>query len=512
MTATDAQVRIALRERQRGKTQQQAAAKANLLSRKTVAKYEKLGRLPSEMKRPRAYRTRPDPFEEDWPLVESKLKEAPTLQAKPLFEWLCEQRPGKYTSKQLRTFQRRVRGWKAHNTEQLLSLPQVRRPGTMMQVDGTWMTALRITVQGQPFRHLLMHTVLPYSNWEHGRIAQSESLVALEVAISGAIEDLGHVPPVVQTDPSSAATHRLKSQSRKETSGDEGPEDSQDATKGRAFNESYVAFLDLLGIQPASTHVSSPDENGDVEASHNALKSALEQRLLLRGSRDFDTVEAVEEFYWVAMRHRNVPRLPLLEEELAVMHPLEKTLPLPVREIRVRVSKAGTVRVLKRTYSLPSGLKGHTVKAIATDWYVEFWHGNRCIRRVARRPGETAPCIDYRDVIWTLLRKPGGFRNYRYLEALFPRRVFAETWEVLKRRLSPRRADLTYLRILHLAATTLEEDVAAALELLLRSAQPFDEQAVEELVKPPRPEVPVIEREAVDLGAYDGLLTVAAAQ
>jgi len=47
MTATDAQVRIAMCTRKQGKNQEQAAAKANLRSRKTVGKYEKLGLLPS---------------------------------------------------------------------------------------------------------------------------------------------------------------------------------------------------------------------------------------------------------------------------------------------------------------------------------------------------------------------------------------------------------------------------------------------------------------------------------
>jgi hypothetical protein len=43
MAATETQVRILMRERQLGKTQEQAAAKANLRSRKTVARYEQLG-------------------------------------------------------------------------------------------------------------------------------------------------------------------------------------------------------------------------------------------------------------------------------------------------------------------------------------------------------------------------------------------------------------------------------------------------------------------------------------
>jgi len=59
MTATDAQVGVIMRERSRGKTQQQAAVKANLRSRKTVAKYEQAGVLPSGLKQPRTYRTRP---------------------------------------------------------------------------------------------------------------------------------------------------------------------------------------------------------------------------------------------------------------------------------------------------------------------------------------------------------------------------------------------------------------------------------------------------------------------
>ena len=42
MTATDSQVRIAMRERKdRVKVRRQAAAKANLGTRKTVSKYEK---------------------------------------------------------------------------------------------------------------------------------------------------------------------------------------------------------------------------------------------------------------------------------------------------------------------------------------------------------------------------------------------------------------------------------------------------------------------------------------
>ena len=179
MTATDAQVRIAMSERKKGRTLGQAAAKANLRDRETVSKYEKLGKLPSELKRRRTYRTRPDPFAEDWQSVQRMLEFAPTLEAKALFVWLCHEHPGRYGEGQLRTFQRRVGIWRALEMPKMVTLEQERVPGEMMQTDGTSMKKLNVTIQRAEFDHLLIHCVLPYSNWEWGTVAQSESLLAL---------------------------------------------------------------------------------------------------------------------------------------------------------------------------------------------------------------------------------------------------------------------------------------------------------------------------------------------
>jgi len=198
-----------MRERQKGRTQEQAAASANLRSRKTVGKYEKLGRLPSELKQARCHRTRADPFAEDWPTVEKMLEQAPGLEGKALFEWLCEQHPGRYRPGQLRTLQRRVATWRALDQKQVAILQQVHRPGEVMQTDGTWLTELSVTIQGQPFKHILIHSMLPYSNWEWGRIARSESLAALHLGLRSALIRLDHVPEYHQTDNSSAATYPM---------------------------------------------------------------------------------------------------------------------------------------------------------------------------------------------------------------------------------------------------------------------------------------------------------------
>ncbi len=125
-----------MKEIQKGRTQQQAAAKANLRDRGTVAKYAKSGKLPSEMKEPRTYRTREDPFVADWAEIKVRLEALPDLETKVLFEWLCDKHPGRYRTGQLRTLQRRVRHWRARHVGKVVSLPQTRRPGEVLLTDG----------------------------------------------------------------------------------------------------------------------------------------------------------------------------------------------------------------------------------------------------------------------------------------------------------------------------------------------------------------------------------------
>ena len=495
MTATDAQVKIIMRERQQGKTQEQAAAKANISSRKTVWKYEKLGKLPSELKKERDYRTREDPFEEDWEEVEEMLEKAPELEAKALFEWLCERHPGKYQEGQLRTFQRRVSNWRALNEEKELSLEQVRQPGEMLQTDGTWMSELGITIQGEAFPHLLIHSVLPYSNWSWGRVAQSESLLAIRLGVQSTLVKLGHVPKIHQTDNTTAATHKL------------GPEAKDKNLDERGFNDEYLQLMAHLGMEAQTIHVKRPDENGDIEAANGALKRAVKQHLLLRGSCDFESTEAYEQFLWGIMDKRNDQRSEKLAEEIAVMKPLTAK-PWPeMRELRPKVNRAGIIRVNNNGYSVPSGLRGKQVTVRVYEWKIEVWYANQCVETLPRLTGIKKYHINYRHVIDSLLRKPGGFRNYRHRDDLFPRLVFRQAWDTLQEYLPPRKADLAYLRILKLAAKGFESDVAKALADLLASKERWDDQTVSVLVQPPQGEIPTLEPGIVNPTNYDQLLS-----
>ena len=494
MTSTDAQVRIVMNERSKGRTQEQAAAKANLLSRKTVSKYEQLDRLPGQLKQPRTYRTREDPFADDWSDVEKMLDQAPELDAAVLFEWLCEHRPGKYQEGQLRTLQRHVSTWRVFHSPKVATLEQIHRPGEVLQTDGTWMNTLGITLGGQVFPHLLIHSVLPYSNWEWGRVVQSESLLAIRLGLQSALAQLGHVPAIHQTDNSTAATHQL------------GPEAREHTLAERGYNEEYLQLMAHFGMQPRTIHVASPNEDGDIEAANGAFKRAVEQHLWLRGSRNFADPLDYERFLWQLLDKRNALRRTHLAEELAVMKPLTMGLLSDQQEVRPRVSAGGTVRVLNNVYSVPSGLIGKIITARISEWQIEIWYASQCVDRFPRLVGLKRHQVNYRHVIDTLLRKPGGFRDFRYRDDLFPSLVFRQAWEALQQRLSPRRADLAYLHVLKLAAVGSETEVAAVLAELVATAEPWDDTSVAARLPSTSAALPALEPGAVNLADYDQLL------
>ena len=112
-----------------------------------------------------------------------------------------------------------------------------------------------------------------------------------------------------------------------------------------------------------------------------------------------------------------------------------------------------------------------------------------------------------RHLLDSLLRKPGGFRNYRYREALFPGLLFRQSWEQFNQWYTPRKADLIYLRILRLAVRHSESEVAAALSLLLANTTRWDDLDVEQLLQPQRvTATPKVPPPQINLSQYDRLL------
>jgi hypothetical protein len=259
-------------------------------------------------------------------------------------------------------------------------------------------------------------------------------------------------------------------------------------------------------MKPRTIGVGKKEQNGDVEAQNGVLKRRLKQHLLLRGSRDFESEEAYEHWVQTVCDQANDLRSKKVAEELSVMRVVKVERLLEYTEETIRVSGWSTIRVKHNSYSVPSRLIGEEVKVHLYENRLEVRYGGKYQLTIPRLLGRHKHRIDYRHIIWSLVRKPGAFKRYKYREDLFPSLIFRRSYDALTGALNTWDADVNYLRILHLSASTLESEVEAALSLLLEQGDVPRVERVKALVSSPTAEVPQIPVYDVDLKDYDELL------
>ena len=462
------------------------AAKRSGMSESTARKVRREGGL--RAKETRTYRTRKDPFEAQWPEIEQLLESAPGLEAQTIFDTLRVrggiEGEATFSDGQLRTLQRRMRRWRAsRGPEKEVMFPQEHRPGEAAQSDFTVMNELGITLGGESFDHMLFHMVLPYSNWEAASICFSESFESLVSGLQGALWQIGRVPSVHRTDSLSAATHQLK----------EG---------GRTFNDRYQAVLRHYGMKPDRNTPGRGHENGDVEQGHHRLKRGLDQALLLRGSRDFKDRLSYESFLFKLIEGRNRGRRQKFCQELEQMSDLPAIRLSDYRKERVHVGRFSTLSVADNVYSVPSRLIGEDVEVRLHSERVEVFYAGERVCDMERLRGKGNARIDYRHLAFWLVRKPGAFARYRFRESLFPTLTFRRAYDALTLLLG-QGADLEYVRILYLSATTSEDLVGQVISDLIEKGQLKGYASVRDLVREEPVPVPECYIAAVDLQVYD---------
>jgi len=480
------------------------------MARKTARKYLAQKKLPSELQRPRTWRTRADPFEAVWDEVKGRLHDAPELEAKTLFEDLVERHPGKFQPGQLRTLQRRIRRWRAtEGPEKRVFFSQLHRPGEAAQTDFTNMNSLCITIGGEAFDHLVCHFVLPYSNWESAKPCLSESMPALKAGIQKAVFMLGRVPEWHQTDHSTAATHKLGKADRAAAevpSSPATPTPKDEGKKTRGFNVKYLALMDHFGMKPRTTAVGEKEQNGDVESLNGVFKRRVKQWLLMRGSRDFASRLEYEAWLDSVVLKANAQRTIKVSEELELMKEVRVERLAEFQELDVMVTSWSTIRVKRNTYSVPSRLIGHRVRVRVYEDRIEVRLGGELQLAFERLLGEGGSRINYRHVIHSLVQKPGAFERYRYRDALFPTLSFRRGFDALLGSLPDHKAVREYLRILKLAAETMESHVEKALDELMAADELPLADSLKAKVAPEETAVPELEPLDVELREYDDLL------
>ena len=484
---TDNQVRKLMKLAQKEETKSVAAAKAGM-DEKTARKYLKAGQLPSQLKKEHTWRTREDPFEKEWGEVEKQLGLNSGFEAKTLFEELQRKHPGKYSDGQLRTFQRKVKRWRCLNgSGKEIYFTQRHQPGELCQSDFTHMGKLGITIQGERFDHLIYHLVLPYSNWESGTICFSESYESLSEGFQNAIWELGGVPRKHQTDSLSAAVRKPNNQEE--------------------FTDRYSALLRHYKIKGQKTNPSKPNENGSIEQRHNRFKKALEQSLLLRGGRDFQSRKEYADYLRKLFEQLNKGRRRRFLEEINQLRLLPKARLESVKPMRLRVGKSSTIRVNHNVYSVNSRLIGEQVNVRLYVDKLEIWYAQKKVEEIPRLRGVEKHRIDYRHIISWLVRKPGAFTNYIYREDMFPSHMFRMAFDMLDKK-HPAKANKEYLKMLYLAARESQTKVESIIAHLLEKGKDITVKNVEELLEINEEILRTkdVEIDAIDLVQYDNQL------
>jgi len=281
-------------------------------------------------------------------------------------------------------------------------------------------------------------------------LCYSESFESLSEGLQNALWELGGSPLEHRTDRMSTAVNNMSEE--------------------REFTTRYEALLRHYRIEGRKIQAGKANENGDVEQRHHRLKRAIEQTLLLRGSRDFASVEQYGEFLRLLIARLNAGRRDRLAAEMQYLRALPERRLDSCKRARVKVDSGSLIYVDRNVYSVNSRLIGEQVEARLHADTVEVWYAGRKVEQLPRLRGRGKHRIDYRHIIDWLVRKPGAFENYRYRDELFPTSRFRMVWDAL-RELTPARANKRYLEILEVAAKDGEVRVDEALRCLLEQGE-----------------------------------------
>lgn len=474
----DQQVRLYMQDRPLH-SQRTAAARAGF-SERTARRIEADPRLPSQ-RRPERGRTVPDPLTEIWerdlmPILERD----PAVQAVTLLRHLQMTGPERFPDDSVRrTLERRVREWRAlHGAAKDVIFRQSPEPGRMALSDFTDASNLGVSIAGETFPHLLYHFVLTYSGWEHvGVVRGGESFTALAENLQNALWGLGGVPAEHRTDSLSAAFRNLSR------------DEAEDITRR------YEALCGHYGLIASRNNRGKAHENGAVESHHRHLKTALDQALILRGSRNFATIDDYRRFVDQLVARRNRRREDALRAEIAALRTLPPQRTTDFTEVVARVTRTGGFLVNQVFYSAPARLIGQRLRVHVYDDRIEAWLGGTHVvshpRRRSRRDGVRIHVINYHHVIHALRRKPQALAGSVYRDGLFPRDAYAAAWARLSEMLPQKEACRRMVGLLALAHDeNCEAELAALVAKALDDGQLPDDRQLRDRLKPRHRDLP----------------------
>jgi hypothetical protein len=280
------------------------------------------------------------------------------------------------------------------------------------------------------------------------------------------------------------------------------------------------ALCNHYGMTPSRNTKGVAHENGAIEGPHGHLKRAIADALIMRGSHDFEDLEAYRRFIDEVVGRINARNAKRIDVERASLSPLPARRTTDCEEVTVRVTSSGGFLLRKVFYTVPSRLIGHQLRVRIYDDRLDLLLGATFLvtlprARVARH-GPHRHVVNYHHVIHSLRKKP--FRRRRtcgstalmglvYRDQLFPRQAFRDMFAVMLERATERLACRMMVDLSALAHDRgCEAELAAQLEEDLRQKRLPDIAALTALFAPLRGSLPGVEVQLADLSAYDQLL------
>jgi hypothetical protein len=424
------------------------------------------------------------------------LHAAPGLRPVAIFEEIRRRHP-ELGSAVRRTLERRIRTWRAVNgPDQDVIFRQEHAPGRLGLSDFTDLSDLGVTITGERLDHRAYHFRLAFSGFEHAQIVLGgESYVALAEGLQNALWGLGGAPHEHRSDSLSAAFRNLDRNAR------------EDLTRR------YEELCAHYGMTPTRNNTGVAHENGAIESAHGHLKKVLEDALLLRGSRDFDDLEAYRGFVAEVVGRRNARNDKRIALERAMLLPLPARRTCDYEETIVTVTSSSGFTLRKVFYSVPSRLIGHRLRVRLYDDRLECFLGATQVmalkRGRAHANGKHGHVIDYRHVIHALRRKPMALLNLVYRDQLFPRRAFARAFDTLVTRRGEKTACRTLVELLSLAhERACEAELAEIIDRDLEAGRLPDLESLSERFRATATVLPHVVITLMPLCAYDELGTV----
>ena len=465
--------------RNKGKSQQEIANSLGI-SRRSVIRYLKNGKIPQYSRRTKSNRI--DPMLNYYDEVKVKLEQEPKLPLNELYEFLFQK--GYQGSE--RTLRRKTRDLRISLKNNEVFFQRQVNPGEIMEGD---FTEFYLPIGGVKRKIYLWVTSLPYSN---AYFATPYYHCSFEAFADGSVQsfnEFGGIAKKYRLDNLSPVVSKVLS------------------GKDRVVTARYAQFQKHYEFEQDFCNPGKGNEKGNVEANNKFIKKKISARISLN-NLSFSSLEAFKEFVWQVCRDHNQ------KESVQQKFIEENLLNLPATPFKcfrtevVSINKYSLFNLSKtgHMYSVPSKYVGLSLETRIYPSKVEVIFDGVIICEHKRIYGPRGlVSIQVEHVINGLLKKPGAMKDWKYREVLFERPAWRSFY---KKIIENGGKDKDYLKCLKLINKHGKELITIAMELSLEEGgEEVSALNLSKIITNNINNIEVINPIRCDLDQYDYFLT-----